>query len=82
MDLSKLAGQARKLVDRRGGTDSLKADAEELLKVAQGQGSLADKGKAAAAALKEPGAREAEAAASAPVEPASAATPAPAPPAE
>lgn len=52
MDLKKLANKAKKVVDDRGGVESLKADAEELKKVAKGKGSLADKAKAAAAALK------------------------------
>jgi hypothetical protein len=55
MDFKKLADKAKKTLDERGGVDSLKADAEELKKVAKGKGSLADKAKAAAAAIKEPG---------------------------
>lgn len=55
MDFKKLADKAKKTIDERGGVDSLKADAEELKKVAKGQGSLTDKAKAAAAAIKEPG---------------------------
>ena len=57
MDFKKLADKAKDTIDKRGGTDSLKADAEELKKVAKGDGSLADKAKAAAAALKDPGAK-------------------------
>jgi hypothetical protein len=56
MDFKKLADKAKDTIDRRGGMDSLKADAEELKKVAKGKGSLADKAKAAAAAIKDPGA--------------------------
>jgi hypothetical protein len=56
MDLKKLAAKAKKTIDDRGGMDALKADAEELKKVAQGKGSLSDKAKAAAKAVKEPGA--------------------------
>jgi hypothetical protein len=55
MDLKKLANKAKKTIDERGGMDSLKADAEELKKVAKGEGSLGDKAKRAAKALKEPG---------------------------
>jgi hypothetical protein len=55
MDFKKLADKAKETIDKRGGVDSLKADAEELKKVAKGEGSLTDKAKAAAAALKEPG---------------------------
>ena len=57
MDLKKLADKAKKTIDERGGVDSLKADAEELKKVAKGGGSLSDKAKAAAKAIKEPGAK-------------------------
>ena len=56
MDLKKLTDKAKELVDKRGGTDSLKEDAEELKGIATGQGSLTDKAKAAAGALKDPGA--------------------------
>lgn len=57
MDFKKLADKAKETIDKRGGVDSLKADAEELKKVAQGKGSLSDKAKAAAKAIKEPGDR-------------------------
>ena len=60
MDFKKLADKAKDTIDKRGGVDSLKADAEELKKVAKGNGSLTDKAKAAAAALKDPGAKGAE----------------------
>jgi hypothetical protein len=55
MDFKKLADKAKDTIDKRGGMDALKADAEELKKVAKGKGSLTDKAKAAAAAIKEPG---------------------------
>lgn len=57
MDFKKLADKAKKTIDDRGGVESLKADAEELKRVAKGQGSLSDKAKAAAKAIKEPGER-------------------------
>ena len=57
MDFKKLAAKAKDTIDKRGGMDSLKADAEELKKVAKGEGSLGDKAKRAAKAIKEPGAR-------------------------
>jgi hypothetical protein len=57
MDFKKLADKAKDAIDKRGGVDSLKADADELKKVAKGKGSLTDKAKAAAAALKDPGER-------------------------
>lgn len=64
MDLSKIVKQAKKIVDERGGTDALKADASELKDIVSGQGSAADKAKAAFDAIKNPGANKADAAAS------------------
>jgi len=57
MDFKKLADKAKETIDKRGGTDALKADAEELKNIAKGKGSLTDKAKAAASALKDPGAK-------------------------
>ena len=57
VNLKRLADQAKKLVDKRGGTDALKEDAEELKDIATGKGSLKDKSKAATDAVKEPGKR-------------------------
>ena len=56
MKLNKLVSKAKQTIDSRGGMDNLKADAQELKEVAKGEGSLKDKAKAAAKALKEPGA--------------------------
>jgi hypothetical protein len=56
MDLNRLFRRAKKVVDDRGGTDALKKDAQELAAVAKGKGSAADKAKAAADAVKDPGA--------------------------
>jgi hypothetical protein len=56
MDLGKLADEAKKLVDDRGGMESLEEDAEELKDIATGKGSLVDKAKEAAEAVKDPGA--------------------------
>ena len=56
MDFKKLADKAKKVVDDRGGVDSLKEDAEELKGIAKGKGSLTDKAKDAASAIKDPGA--------------------------
>jgi hypothetical protein len=64
MNLGQLASKARDLVQRRGGTGSLKEDAEELRDIASGSGSMSDKARAAAGALKEPGAGETPPAAS------------------
>ena len=55
MDLKRITDRAKDLVDKRGGTDSVKEDAEELKQIAKGEGSLADKAKAAVAAIKDPG---------------------------
>ena len=55
MNFKSLQRKAKQLIDRRGGTDSLKADAEELKNIAKGPGSVADKAKRAGDALKEPG---------------------------
>ena len=55
MDLKRLGQQAKSLIDKRGGTESVKEDAEELKDIAKGPGSLADKAKAAVGAIKDPG---------------------------
>ena len=55
MDLKNISAKAKELIDKRGGTDSLKGDAEDLKAIASGEGSVADKAKAALAALKDPG---------------------------
>lgn len=56
MNLKSLFNKGKKIVDERGGVDSLKEDAAELRDIAKGKGSLSDKAKDAAAAIKEPGA--------------------------
>lgn len=58
MNLKKLAKKAKKAVDDRGGLDNLKADAQELKEIATGKGTLKEKAKGAAKAIKEPGAEE------------------------
>jgi hypothetical protein len=58
MDFKKLIDKGKKMVDDRGGVDSLKEDAQELAGIAKGKGSLTDKAKEAAAAVKQPGANE------------------------
>lgn len=55
MNLKGLFDKAKKTVDDRGGVQSLKEDAEELKDVATGKGSLSDKAKEAAEAVKDPG---------------------------
>ncbi len=50
MDLKSLFNKGKKIVDERGGVDSLKEDAMEVADIAKGKGSLTDKAKEAAAA--------------------------------
>jgi hypothetical protein len=56
VNFRKLTEKAKEIVDKRGGTDSLKEDAGELREIAKEKGSLKDKARAAADALKDPGA--------------------------
>ena len=58
VNFKKLSDRAKDLVEKRGGPDGLKQDAAQLREIAKGQGSMADKAKAAAAALKETGAED------------------------
>lgn len=58
VDFKKLSTQAKDLVEKRGGTEGLKRDAAELREIAKRQGTLSEKAKAAAAALKESGAND------------------------
>ena len=51
MDFKSLQRKAKQLIGRRGGTDGLKADAEELKDIANGPGSVTDKAKRAGDAL-------------------------------
>lgn len=60
VNFKRLADKAKDVVDKRGGTDALKQDAKELQEIAKGKGSLKDKAKAAAGALKDPGREGAE----------------------
>jgi hypothetical protein len=62
MDFKRLSQQAKHLFDRRGGSKALKEDADELRDIARGEGSLSDKAKAAANAIKDPGAAAPESA--------------------
>ena len=56
MKLGRLAQMAKQQIDKRGGTDALKQDAQQLSKIAKGPGSAGDKARRAAEAMKEPGA--------------------------
>ena len=55
VNFRQLADRAKKMVDKRGGTDALKEDAEEVKDIARGEGSMKDKAKAAGEAIKDPG---------------------------
>ena len=54
MNLKRLADKARQTIDKRGGSDRLKQDAQRLQSIASGGGTAKQKAKAAADALKEP----------------------------
>jgi hypothetical protein len=56
MNLRRLTNRAKDLVEKRGGTESVKQDAAELKDIAKGEGGLKHKAKAAAEAIKQPGA--------------------------
>jgi hypothetical protein len=56
MDFGKLAKKAEGVFKKRGGTAAAKEDLGELKDIASGKGSLSDKAKAAAEAVKDPGA--------------------------
>lgn len=60
VNFRKLTDRAKDAVEKRGGTDALKADAEELRNIAKGKGSLKEKARAATNAIKDPGTRGAE----------------------
>lgn len=55
MKFNRIADMAKKQLDKRGGMDSLKGDLQEVQEIAKGRGSLKDKAKAAADAVKAPG---------------------------
>lgn len=59
VDFKAMADKAKQIFQQRGGAQAAKGDAEELRDVARGPGSDADKAKAAAEAIREPGAPQA-----------------------
>jgi hypothetical protein len=59
-NVKRIADKAKDQVEKRGGGDALKEDADELKGIAKGKGSLKDKAKAAGKALKDPGAKDSE----------------------
>jgi hypothetical protein len=56
VDFKRITDRAKDLVEKRGGSDSLKQDADQLRDIAKGPGSFKDKAKAAVDAIKDPGA--------------------------
>jgi hypothetical protein len=57
MGLSNLLNRAKGIVQKRGGTESLKEDAQELKDVAQSEATMTEKMKKGVEAIKEPGAK-------------------------
>jgi hypothetical protein len=57
-NVKRIADKAKDQVEKRGGSDALKQDANELKGIAKGKGSLKDKAKAAGKAIKDPGAKD------------------------
>ena len=55
VNFRRLSDRAKDLVEKRGGGENLKRDAGELRNIAKGPGSLKEKAKAAAGAIKDPG---------------------------
>ena len=55
VDLNSLTNRAKELFKQRGGTESLKQDAEELKDISRSEGSTSEKAKQAFEAIKEPG---------------------------
>ena len=55
MKLNRIADMAKKQLDKRGGMDALKGDLQEVQDIAKGRGSIKEKAKAAAEAVKTPG---------------------------
>ena len=56
MDFNKLARKAQQIYTERGGAKAAKGDASEVEEIFKGDGTLAEKAKRAAKALREPGA--------------------------
>ena len=56
MDWKRMADRAKQVIDKRGGSQSVKEDAEELLDIAKNRDSTSDKFKEAVEAIREPGA--------------------------
>jgi len=57
MNFKSLRRKAEQMIEKRGGNQSVKEDAQELMDIAKGQGGIGDKAKRAGEALKDPGAK-------------------------
>ena len=57
VNFKELTDRAKGVVDKRGGTDSLKEDFGELKNIAKGEGTLKEKAQKAKDAVKDPGRR-------------------------
>ena len=68
VNFKKLTDRAKDVVEKRGGSDALKADAQELKNIAKGKGSIKDKAKAAREAVSDPGRKGPDAKPDAPTE--------------
>jgi hypothetical protein len=55
MRYQRMARLAKQAIDKRGGVEALKQDLQQVSDVAKGKGTLKEKAKAAAEALKQPG---------------------------
>ncbi len=53
MDFEKLAAKAKEYVDEHGGTEELEREAKKLEEIAEGEGTLSEKAKAAEQEAKE-----------------------------
>jgi hypothetical protein len=60
MGLSDLLDRAKGMMQKRGGTEALKEDAQELKDIAASDASMSDKVKQGAEAIKDPGAKDPE----------------------
>ncbi len=60
MNYKLFANVAKRMVDKRGGTEALKQDLGQLQKIAKGEGSVSTKAGKAAEALRNPGPRRTE----------------------
>jgi len=53
MQIGRIAKLGKKVLDQRGGVEGVKKDAQELKEIAKGEGTVGDKAKRAAKAMRE-----------------------------